>query len=71
MSADPGQVALNACFVSHGRVGGAEQFVVNLLDGLRPQVADAESWRVYSREPLVTTFDLAPCSNRCSRRPRA
>ena len=54
------QVAVNACFVSHGRVGGAEQLVVNLLDGLRQQVATAESWRVYSREPLVTTFPVEP-----------
>ena len=54
------QVAVNACFVSHGRVGGAEQLVVNLLDGLRDQVADDETWRVYSREPLVTTYPVEP-----------
>jgi len=63
MSADPGQVALNACFVSHRRgVGGAEQLVVNLLEGLRPQVTDAESWRVHSREPLVPSSTWPPVS---------
>ena len=54
------RVGLNACFVSHGRVGGAEQLVVNLLDGLRHEVRGNEVWQVYSREPLVTTYPLEP-----------
>jgi glycosyltransferase involved in cell wall biosynthesis len=54
------RVSVNACFVSHGRVGGAEQLVVNLLDGLRQHVLADEAWRVYSREPLVTTYPVEP-----------
>jgi glycosyltransferase involved in cell wall biosynthesis len=64
VSASGHNISLNACFVSHGRVGGAEQLVVNLLDGLRDQVATGETWRVYSREPLVTTYPVDPLQMR-------
>lgn len=50
-------VAVNACFVSHSRVGGAEQMVLNLLEGLDGSAADATSALgpvdVVSREALV------------------
>ncbi|SHH59110.1 Glycosyltransferase involved in cell wall bisynthesis [Jatrophihabitans endophyticus] len=56
----PISYGVNACFVRHGRVGGAEQATVNLLEGLRTEARATEEWVVYDREPLVTRSDLAP-----------
>jgi len=49
--------AVSACFVRAGRVGGAEQALYNLLDGLRSVGAP---WEVVTAEALKPGFDLAP-----------
>jgi glycosyltransferase involved in cell wall biosynthesis len=49
--------AVSACFVRAGRVGGAEQALYNLLDGLRSMSAP---WVVVTAEGLQPGFDLAP-----------
>ncbi|MGW7409926.1 glycosyltransferase family 4 protein [Streptomyces sp. NPDC054833] len=61
------EFGVNACFVRHGRVGGAEQATVNLLQGLRSEAATDERWVVYDREPLVTRGPLAPVRERTLR----
>ena len=60
----PDTFAINACFVRHGRVGGAEQAAVNLVEGLRGQVRRDERWLVYDREPLVTRAPIRPLTQR-------
>ena len=53
--------AVSACFVRAGRVGGAEQALYNLLDGLRSVNA---AWDVVTAEVLQPGFDLAPLVTR-------
>ncbi len=52
------RIGVNALFVRHGRVGGAEQMLTSLLLGLDGAVEVGEAWRVFSREPLVLTAPL-------------
>ncbi len=53
-------IAVSACFVRPGRVGGAEHALYNLLDGLRREVDVNQPWSVVTAERLETDFDLSP-----------
>lgn len=48
------RIAVNGCYVYPGKVGGAEQMLYDILDGLRPQVRRGDEWTVYTRVPLAT-----------------
>lgn len=48
------RIAVNGCFVYPGRVGGAEQMLYDILEGLRGHVRPGDEWTVYTREPLAT-----------------
>lgn len=52
------RIAVNACFLRHSRVGGAEQMLLNLVEGLDGLLADAVAGtasEVVSREKLITS----------------
>ncbi len=52
------RIAVNACFLRHSRVGGAEQMLLNLVEGLDGLMADAvgrTASEVISREKLITS----------------
>ncbi len=57
-------IAVSACFVRAGRVGGAEHALYNLLDGLRSVTTGDNPWTVVAAEALHPGFDLAPLQTR-------